>query len=129
MANKRTVLVSGSCGQIGSGVARWFARARFLEAGIDSNHRSILFQLCPALLARAGEIVAGLYMLLADLGNGVFRLAEDGRRGNAMTPADMEKIRSANLLAMPILNTMGPTSRRPISASLHGKDTLGRGPR
>ncbi len=43
MASARTILVTGSCGLIGSEVARWFARAGFLVAGIDSNHRAVFF--------------------------------------------------------------------------------------
>lgn len=64
--------------------------------------RAILFELCPVLLTRAGETVAGLCAPLTDLGYGVFRLAEDGGCGNAMTPADMEKVSLSNLLAMPM---------------------------
>jgi len=37
------VLVTGSCGLIGSEVTRWFAKHGFDVAGIDSNHRSIFF--------------------------------------------------------------------------------------
>jgi CDP-paratose 2-epimerase len=40
---QRKVLVTGSCGLIGSEVARWFARAGFAVSGIDSNHRAIFF--------------------------------------------------------------------------------------
>ncbi len=38
-----TVLVSGSCGLIGSEVALFFARQGFQVHGIDSNHRAIFF--------------------------------------------------------------------------------------
>ncbi len=37
------VLVSGSCGLIGSEVALFFARQGFRVSGIDSNHRAIFF--------------------------------------------------------------------------------------
>lgn len=37
------VLITGSCGLIGSEVARWFARLGFSITGIDSNHRAIFF--------------------------------------------------------------------------------------
>jgi CDP-paratose 2-epimerase len=43
MRKQRKVLVTGSCGLIGSEVARWFARAGFLVSRIDSNHRAIFF--------------------------------------------------------------------------------------
>ena len=39
----RTVLVTGSCGLIGSEVAVFFARQGFEVAGIDSNHRAVFF--------------------------------------------------------------------------------------
>jgi CDP-paratose 2-epimerase len=39
----RTVLVTGSCGLIGSEVTRWFARLGFSITGIDSNHRAVFF--------------------------------------------------------------------------------------
>jgi CDP-paratose 2-epimerase len=38
-----TVLVSGSCGLIGSEVALFFARQGFQVTGIDSNHRAVFF--------------------------------------------------------------------------------------
>jgi CDP-paratose 2-epimerase len=40
---KRSVLVTGSCGLIGSEVCVYFARQRFHVAGIDSNHRAVFF--------------------------------------------------------------------------------------
>jgi CDP-paratose 2-epimerase len=43
MSAKPTALVTGSCGLIGSEVARAFARLGFAIAGIDSNHRAIFF--------------------------------------------------------------------------------------
>src|ERR1043165_7900152 len=42
MPNK-TVLVTGSCGLIGSEVALFFARQGFQVTGIDSNHRAVFF--------------------------------------------------------------------------------------
>ena len=39
----KVVLVTGSCGLIGSEVARFFARNGFQVAGIDSNHRAVFF--------------------------------------------------------------------------------------
>jgi CDP-paratose 2-epimerase len=38
-----TVLVTGSCGLIGSEVSVFFARQGFQVAGIDSNHRAVFF--------------------------------------------------------------------------------------
>ncbi len=38
-----TVLVTGSCGLIGSEVAVYFSRQGFQLAGIDSNHRAVFF--------------------------------------------------------------------------------------
>jgi hypothetical protein len=38
-----SVLVSGSCGLIGSEVAHFFARHGLRVIGIDSNHRAIFF--------------------------------------------------------------------------------------
>ena len=43
MVKRQTVLVTGSCGLIGSEVVRSFARLEFSITGIDSNHRSIFF--------------------------------------------------------------------------------------
>jgi CDP-paratose 2-epimerase len=43
VARQNSVLVTGSCGLIGSEVARSFARLGFSVAGIDSNHRAIFF--------------------------------------------------------------------------------------
>src|ERR1700733_13975382 len=43
MASERKVLVTGSCGLIGSEVTRWFARLGFNITGIDSNHRAVFF--------------------------------------------------------------------------------------
>jgi CDP-paratose 2-epimerase len=40
---KRSVLVTGSCGLIGSEVCVFFARQGFHVAGIDSNHRAVFF--------------------------------------------------------------------------------------
>ena len=38
-----TVLVTGSCGLIGSEVCRFFAAQGFCVAGVDSNHRAVFF--------------------------------------------------------------------------------------
>jgi CDP-paratose 2-epimerase len=38
-----TVLITGSCGLIGSEVAMFFARQGFRVTGIDSNHRAVFF--------------------------------------------------------------------------------------
>jgi CDP-paratose 2-epimerase len=43
MSSGRTVLVTGSCGLIGSEVTRSFARLGFSVTGIDSNHRAVFF--------------------------------------------------------------------------------------
>ena len=43
MNKKRTALVTGSCGLIGSEVTRGFAQKNFQITGIDSNHRSVFF--------------------------------------------------------------------------------------
>ena len=43
MSSRRTVLVTGSCGLIGSEVTRSFARLGFAVTGIDSNHRAVFF--------------------------------------------------------------------------------------
>jgi CDP-paratose 2-epimerase len=40
---KQTVLVTGSCGLIGSEVCVFFARQGFHVVGIDSNHRAVFF--------------------------------------------------------------------------------------
>ena len=40
---KRSVLVTGSCGLIGSEVCVYFARQGFHVAGIDDNHRAVFF--------------------------------------------------------------------------------------
>src|SRR3984885_1847276 len=37
------VLVTGSCGLVGSDVTRWFARLGFSVTGIDDNHRAVFF--------------------------------------------------------------------------------------
>ena len=41
--SRPTVLVTGSCGLIGSEVSRSFARLGFQVTGIDSNHRAVFF--------------------------------------------------------------------------------------
>lgn len=43
MERQLTVLVTGSCGLIGSEVTRAFARLGFSITGIDSNHRAVFF--------------------------------------------------------------------------------------
>lgn len=43
MNRKRTALVTGSCGLIGSEVTRSFARRGFGVTGIDNNHRAVFF--------------------------------------------------------------------------------------
>jgi CDP-paratose 2-epimerase len=43
MGTNRTVLVTGSCGLVGSEVTRWFARLGFRVTGVDDNHRAIFF--------------------------------------------------------------------------------------
>ena len=43
MGSERTVLVTGSCGLIGSEVTRSFSRLAFAVTGIDSNHRAVFF--------------------------------------------------------------------------------------
>jgi CDP-paratose 2-epimerase len=43
MKRRPAVLVTGSCGLIGSEVTRWFARMGFSTTGIDSNHRAVFF--------------------------------------------------------------------------------------
>ncbi|MBI4890750.1 MAG: NAD-dependent epimerase/dehydratase family protein [Acidobacteria bacterium] len=40
---KRSILVTGSCGLIGSEVVRHFGRQDYEIAGIDSNHRAVFF--------------------------------------------------------------------------------------
>jgi CDP-paratose 2-epimerase len=41
--SKRSVLVTGSCGLIGSEVSVFFARQGFQVAGVDDNHRAVFF--------------------------------------------------------------------------------------
>jgi CDP-paratose 2-epimerase len=43
MSPTRKILVTGSCGLIGSEVCGWFGRAGFRVYGIDSNHRAAFF--------------------------------------------------------------------------------------
>jgi CDP-paratose 2-epimerase len=43
MAGARSVLVTGSCGLIGSEVSLFFARQGFQVVGIDDNHRAVFF--------------------------------------------------------------------------------------
>jgi CDP-paratose 2-epimerase len=43
MRREQTVLVTGSCGLIGSEVTRWFARLGCSVTGIDDNHRAVFF--------------------------------------------------------------------------------------
>jgi len=43
MKNNQSVLVTGSCGLIGSEVTRSFARLGFCVTGIDNNHRAVFF--------------------------------------------------------------------------------------
>lgn len=43
MSKGLTVLVTGSCGLIGSEVTRAFAKLGFAPTGIDSNHRAVFF--------------------------------------------------------------------------------------
>ena len=43
MEKKRTVLVTGSCGLIGSEVARSFSRRGFSVTGVDNNQRAVFF--------------------------------------------------------------------------------------
>src|SRR4051812_32466719 len=43
MAQGRRLLVTGSCGLIGSAVTRSFAEMGFTITGIDSNHRAVFF--------------------------------------------------------------------------------------
>jgi CDP-paratose 2-epimerase len=43
MKSGKTVLVTGSCGLIGSEVVRFFAQLGFAVSGIDDNHRRIFF--------------------------------------------------------------------------------------
>ena len=39
----KSILVTGSCGLIGSEVCRFFAREGFRVTGIDDNHRAVFF--------------------------------------------------------------------------------------
>ena len=41
--SNQTVLVTGSCGLIGSEVSVYFARQGYQVCGIDSNHRAVFF--------------------------------------------------------------------------------------
>src|SRR5579872_4039957 len=41
--SRKTLLVTGSCGLIGSEVTRSFARSGFSITGIDNNHRAVFF--------------------------------------------------------------------------------------
>lgn len=43
MASQPSILITGSCGLIGSEVALFFARQGFRVCGIDSNHRAVFF--------------------------------------------------------------------------------------
>jgi len=43
MRSNQSVLVTGSCGLIGSEVTRWFAKLGFKITGIDNNHRAVFF--------------------------------------------------------------------------------------
>jgi CDP-paratose 2-epimerase len=43
MNKHRTVLVTGSCGLIGSEVTRYFAHQGFSVTGVDNNHRAVFF--------------------------------------------------------------------------------------
>ena len=43
MTRERTVLVTGSCGLIGSEVTRSFSRLGFSVTGIDNNQRAVFF--------------------------------------------------------------------------------------
>jgi CDP-paratose 2-epimerase len=43
MPDSRKILVTGSCGLIGSEVCRYFGRQGFRVHGIDSNHRAVFF--------------------------------------------------------------------------------------
>lgn len=43
MSHASHVLVTGSCGLIGSEVAVYFAKQGFRVTGIDSNHRAVFF--------------------------------------------------------------------------------------
>src|SRR5579864_497972 len=64
-----SVLVTGSCGLIGSEVSRFFARQGFQVHGIDSNHRAIFFG--PEgdtswMLGRLGREIPGYQHLALD---------------------------------------------------------------
>jgi CDP-paratose 2-epimerase len=43
MGHRRNILVTGSCGLIGSEVTRWFSSLGFSVTGIDDNHRRVFF--------------------------------------------------------------------------------------
>lgn len=43
MSDPRKILVTGSCGLIGSEVCRYFGRTGFRVYGLDSNHRAVFF--------------------------------------------------------------------------------------
>jgi CDP-paratose 2-epimerase len=43
LASQPSILITGSCGLIGSEVALFFARQGFRVSGIDSNHRAVFF--------------------------------------------------------------------------------------
>ena len=43
MSGSHKILVTGSCGLIGSEVCRYFARSSFRVHGIDDNHRAVFF--------------------------------------------------------------------------------------
>jgi CDP-paratose 2-epimerase len=43
MSRSHQILVTGSCGLIGSEVCRFFARAGFRVSGVDDNHRAVFF--------------------------------------------------------------------------------------
>lgn len=43
VSSAKTLLVTGSCGLIGSEVTRWFAGRGFAVTGVDDNHRAVFF--------------------------------------------------------------------------------------